>query len=151
MRSKTANKPKPSEYPERVLKALVREYNSEVNVRSNGITEPTLAVKSGVFEDYTEEIIPNKKWTHGPFQLEMRAAIRVLEDAKYITVEGSGVDRLIKPTHKGLVHARWLMRPWHHKIWDYLKGDVRTIAVAAITALLTAVLTYWVLQLLGWQ
>ena len=150
MRSKMTKKPKPNEYPERILKALVREYDRDVKVRSYGITEATLAVKAGVFDDYTEEIIPNKKWTHGPFELEMHATIRVLEDAKYVTVEDSGADRLIKPTYEGLVHARWLMRPWIQEVWDYHKGDIRTTVFAVIAALLTTLLIHWIFQLVGW-
>ena len=143
-------KPKPSEYPERVLKALVKEYDSNLEIRSNGMAEDSLAGKAGVVDDYTEEIIPNKKWTYGPFQLEMHAAIRVLEDAKYVTAEWSGSDTLIKPTYEGLDHARWLMRPWYRKISDYFKGDIRTIVIAVVIALLTTLLIHWISQLLGW-
>ena len=130
--------------PDIVLKALVREYDSNLNVRDNGMAESTLAAKADIVKDYEEEIIPNRKWSYGPFELEMHAAIRILEDAKYITAERPGSDNFIKPTNEGLDHARWLMHPGYRKTWDYVTGDVRTYCCCCYNSL-----TNYCAQLLG--
>ena len=148
-RSKTKKKPNPSEYPNLVLKALLREYDSNLEVRNKGLSETILVVKAGIVKDYEEDIGNNKR-TYGDFVSEMKEVLRVLEDQQYITLSPYLVDRFVKPTAKGIAHARWLMRPGYQKAWDYLKGDIRTTVIAVITALLITLLINWILRLLGW-
>jgi len=148
-RSKTKKKPNPSEYPNLVLKALLREYDSNLEVRNKGLSETILVVKAGIVKDYEEDIGNNKR-TYGDFVSEMKEVLRVLEDQQYITLSPYLVDRFVKPTAKGIDHARWLMRPGYQKVWDYLKGDIRTAIISVIASLLTALLTYGILRLLGW-
>jgi len=38
---------------------------------------------------------------------------------------------------------------WHWKIWNALKGDVRTVIVSGITALLTTGITIWITNQYG--
>jgi len=47
-------------------------------------------------------------------------------------------------TEKGLL----VFSPWHTKIWHGLRGDIRTIVIAAITALITSTIAIFVEKLL---
>lgn len=49
-----------------------------------------------------------------------------------------------RATEKGLL----VFSPWYTKIWHGMKGDVRTIVIAAITALITSVIAISVEKLL---
>ena len=42
---------------------------------------------------------------------------------------------------QGIDCARVLLRPWHGKLWDLFRGDLRTIVVSVITATLVTLMT----------
>lgn len=46
----------------------------------------------------------------------------------------------VAPRAAGLEHARNLTRPWYQKVWEYLKGDVRSVVAAVVTAIVTTLL-----------
>jgi hypothetical protein len=60
-----------------------------------------------------------------------------------------GYHTVIEPTPKGIDEGRRLLRPRYIKMWDFMKGDVRTVIVAGITAVVVAVVTALVMRALG--
>jgi len=65
-------------------------------------------------------------------------------------VHGKYSPALFPTIPNGIDHAHWLMRPWYRKALDALKGDVRTIVVSVITAVIVTFLTTWLLRILDW-
>ncbi len=162
---------KPGQYPEQMLKMLVKEYESseDAKVRAWGIEGRKLAVKAGIF---SAEVIENAlKGYRYEFDvadysysssvdtqplMEINAAVRHMKVRGWITIlpteEGvaeDGVYGSLKPTPKGVDYAHQIMRPWYRRVWDFLKSDIRTIVVAIITAIIITILTTWVLRILG--
>ncbi|TET75880.1 MAG: hypothetical protein E3J42_02555 [Dehalococcoidia bacterium] len=50
----------------------------------------------------------------------------------------------------GIDHGKWLMRAWYRKAFDAVKGDIRTVVVAIITAIIITVVTILILKWIGW-
>ena len=72
---------KPSEYPERMLKVLVKEYDVLGNeyIRRDGMSLTPLSLKVGIVEDYeTQERISDTKVrsVYGDFISEIEATLR---------------------------------------------------------------------------
>ena len=142
---------KPSEYPERMLKALVKEYDvpGNVSIRRDGMPLTILAVRAGIVEDYeTRERISNTvvRLVYGDFPSEIEAALRLIEEAGWVTKLGSASDPSIRPTVEGLRHGRWLLRPRYRKAFDAVKGDVRTVIVALVTATIVTIATTLIIE-----
>jgi hypothetical protein len=134
-RNKAKKEPNPSQYPDRVLKALVREYDSNLNVRSKGIPESMLAIKAGIVDDYQKQLAPNK-WAYGDFVSEMTEAVRILLERGDITVVGcEGSVRLIKPTLKAIDSFHWQAR-WYYKVIGFIRWLFVTV-VEGVTKGLT--------------
>ncbi len=145
-------KPKPSEYPDRMLVVLVREYNENLSVRDEGMPETLIAVRAGIVEDYREQV-GDDRWRYGNFLAEQKEALRILEKEGYVETVGSEyrVVRLIKPTYKGIERANYLMRPWYRKVCDFIKGDIRIVVITIVTAIIITLLTTLILRLLNWS
>lgn len=122
----------PEQYPEYLLLELYRHYRStgRLRMKVEELTEPLrqthLTCDIAVYHQAVQMMV-NRGW------------------ANYV----SGGEIELSPA--GLARARWLLSPWHMKMWDFLKGDLRTVIVAAITAIATAIVTALVLRLLGWR
>jgi len=60
---------------------------------------------------------------------------------------GYGKDSVaLYPTLEGIDHAHWLMRPWYKKIAGYLSKYLIQITVSVITAAVTTLVTYFILE-----
>ena len=162
----------PGQYPEKMLKTLVREYeiSGDAKVRAWGMEGHKLAVKAGIFSaEVIERALKGYKYYYDvgdysysgdnpdtPSLMEINAAARHMQDKGWITVSSAeegviedGVYSRLKPTPEGIDYAHQIMRPWHRKAWDFFRSDIRTIVVAIITAIIITLLTTWVLRLLG--
>lgn len=64
----------------------------------------------------------------------------VAQDMKGIKLGTTYSLNFYRATEKGLM----LFQPWHERIWYGLKGDVRTIIIAAVTALITSLIAIFV-------
>lgn len=163
---------KPREYPERMLKGLVKDYelSADADVRAWGMEGRELAVEAGIFsaevvkralvgykyEPEMDDYVYTVGNSDTRFVKEINAAAAYMKEKGWITVlpagEGmaeDGVYSRLKPTSKGIDYAHQIMRPWYRKAWGLLKKDVRTIVVAIVTTIIITVLTNWVLGLLG--
>lgn len=162
---------KPGQYPEQMLKTLVKEYegSEDAKVRAWGMEGQKLAIKAGIFS--AEVIESALKGYHYEFDvadysysssvdtrplMEINAAVRNMKVRGWITLlsteEGvaeDGVYGSLKPTPEGMAYAHQIMRPWYHKAWDFFKSDIRTIVVAIITAIIITLLTTLVLRISG--
>ncbi len=136
---------KPSEYPERMLKTLVKEYDvpENVDIRYNGMELSILAADAGIVSDYkTEERVSNNhvRYTYDDFFPEIMATIGIMEKAGWVEKQGSASDLRILPTVEGLRHARWLLQPYHVKAWLAIRSDLRTVFIAIVITILTALI-----------
>ncbi len=68
----------------------------------------------------------------------------VPQDVKGIRLGSTYSLNFYRATEKGLL----VFSPWYIKMWHGLRGDVRTILIAAITALITSVIAISVEKLL---
>lgn len=68
----------------------------------------------------------------------------VPQDVKGIRLGSTYSLNFYRATEKGLL----VFSPWYAKIWHGMKGDIRTVVVAAITALITSVIAIFVEKLL---
>lgn len=68
----------------------------------------------------------------------------VPQDMKGIKLGTTYSLNFYRATEKGLL----VFSPWHMKMWHGMKGDVRTIVISAITALITSVIAIFVGKLL---
>jgi len=144
---------KPSKYPERILKALVKEYYESGNesIRRDGMALSILAVRAGIVEDHKTQVqVSNTKVcsSYGDFVSETDAALREMEELGWVKKQGSAGDLYILPTAEGLRHGRWLLLSWYSKAFDAVKAEFRTIIVAVITAAIVSVVTTLIMQLL---
>jgi hypothetical protein len=136
---------KPSEYPERMLKALVKEYDMPENasIRANGMALAILAAEAGIVKDYeTQERISNTevRYSYDNFFPEIVATLGLMERAGWVEKRGSAADLCILPTVEGLCHGRFLNRSWcYREIWHPIKSDVRTVFIAIIIVILTSI------------
>jgi hypothetical protein len=154
---------KPGQYPEQMLKTLVKEYESsgDAGVRAWGMEGRKLVVKAGIFSaDVIESALKGYQYEFDigeyvyisnvdtrPLK-EINAAAEYMQTKGWITLssteEGMAADGVygnLKPTPEGIDHAHQIMRPWYRKAWDFFKNDVRTIVVAIITAIIITLLT----------
>ena len=160
----------PGQYPERMLKTLVKEYESseDAGVRAWGIEGRKLAVKTGIFSaEVIESALKGYRYDFaiGDYSyslsvdtqplMEINGAVRYMQAKGWITLlppeDGveDGVYSILQPTPEGIDYAHQIMRCWYRKAWDFFKSDVRTIVVAVITAIIITLLTTWVLRVLG--
>ena len=68
----------------------------------------------------------------------------VPQDVKGIKLGSTYSVNFYRATEKGLL----VFSPWYSKVWHGMKGDVRTIVIATITALITSVIAISVEKLL---
>lgn len=68
----------------------------------------------------------------------------VPQDMKGIKLGTTYSLNFYRATEKGLL----VFSPWYTKVWHGMKGDVRTIVISAITALVTSVIAIFVGKLL---
>lgn len=161
---------KPGQYPEQMLKTLVKEYESsgDAEVRAWGIEGRKLAVKAGIFSaKVVESALKGYRYEFdiGDYSysssvdtrslMEINAAVRYMQAKGWVTLlpreEGvveDGVYGSLKPTPSGIDYAHQIMCPWYRKAWDFFKSDIRTIVVAIITAIIITLLTTLVLRIL---
>jgi hypothetical protein len=106
---------KPSEYPERLLNALVKGYNDSNNTkaREEGLEVPKILSYAGMEVDYIRSRITLE---------EIYDALGQLEKRNHIYESGRATGPLYKPTPEGIDHASRLMRPRYPKVWDYIKA-----------------------------
>lgn len=64
----------------------------------------------------------------------------VPQDLKGIKLGSTYSVNFYRATEKGLL----VFSPWYIKIWHGMKGDVRTIVISAITALITSLIAIFV-------
>jgi hypothetical protein len=133
---------KPSEYPDIILKSLVEAYDdmSNTKARTEGFNFLDILNHTGMTNEYAAGDIDTK---------EIYNYLHELQANSYI-YESGYADRspLYKLTREGIRYAYWLMRPWYRKAFDFMKGDVRTIVVSVITALIITVATFFIIRAL---
>jgi len=148
-----SNKLKPIQHAERMLIALAKESNQSLGYLAEpgfGLDEWDLAAKAGIIPTETVEKRRLAFYSGYIDDLPSIAGLMIQEGwVRSIKFDESS-PRVLFPTFEGMRHARWLMRPWYQKVWDYLKGDIRTTVFAVIAALLTTLLIHWIFQLVGW-
>ena len=163
---------KPRQYPEQMLKTLVRKYeiSADAEVRAWGMKGRELAVEAGIFSaeamerclkgyEYDYIVCDYAYSVNNPdveLAKEINGAAEYMKDKGWISISSAGenmgeegVYSWLKPTPTGIDYAHELMRPWYRKVWDLLKGDIRTIVVAIITATIVTLLANLVLRLFG--
>ena len=64
----------------------------------------------------------------------------VPQDVKGIKLGSTYSVNFYRATEKGLL----VFSPWYSRVWHWLKGDVRTIVIAAVTALITSLVAIFV-------
>ena len=127
---------KPSEYLERMLKALVKEYDVPGNesIRRNGMPVTTLAIKAGIVEHYENQQLTSNTpgpTIYGDFPSETEANLRIMEERGWVEKLGPPNDVYVRPTDEGLHHGKWLLRPWYLKALDPVRA-IRAIYVATV-------------------
>ena len=127
---------KPSEYPERMLKVLVKEYDvpENVSIRRNGMALTTLAVRVGIVEDYENQERTSDtavRSTYGDFVSEIMASLRVMEGREWVEKLGPPNDVYVRLTDEGYHHGKWLLRHWYLKALDPVRV-IRAIYVATV-------------------
>ena len=157
---------KPSEYPERMLKALVKVRDC---CPAMGVDDPTilptkwhLARNAGIVSarelELAEKYAVSRNSCFMPQELtveqEVRRLVGVAGDLDAAMHEMKERGWILTwedhawPTKDGLDHGRLLMRTWYRKAFDAVKSDIRTIVVAVITAVIVTIATTLIIQLL---
>ena len=146
------------EFQDLVLKTLVRLYRDRT---SNGplqlrewieFSKIGLALSlEGDFWTKGDQQTPEQEQADGERTRNLLQAVeelrlRGLVDADQAVVK---INVRLRPTKEGLDRVDWLMRPWYRKMFDLYKGDVRTIIVSVITAVITTIVLYFILRALG--
>lgn len=148
-----SKKIKPIEYAERMLIAFAKESNQSLGLLAEPgyeLDEWDLAAKADIIPKKTAERRRLAFYSGAIDDLPSIANLMVKKRWVISKKFDENSPRVLYPTFEGLRHAQWLMRPQHRKVWDYLKGDIRTAVISVIASLLTALLTYGILRLLGW-
>lgn len=128
-----AKRLKPEELPKYLLGVLYRRYSS---------TGQTCMAQQDLNIEFAAKTVDTKDYSEAYFR-----AIDIMVDRGWVSHVHRGDIVLLSP---GIDHARWLMRPWYVKMWDFFKGDVRTIVVAIVSAVVITIVTNLVLRALGW-
>jgi len=148
-----SKKIKPIEYAERMLIAFAKESNQSLcRLAEPGfeLDEWDLAAKADIIPKEAVEKRRLAFYSGAIDDLHFIANLMIEKGWVKSKKFDESSPRVLFPTSEGMGHAQWLMRPWHRRMWDYLKGDVRTIIVSVVSALLTTILIYWLSRLLGW-
>lgn len=125
---------KPSEYPNRMLKALVKAYDDKRNrkAREEGLSFLDILRLAGMEVLYARYRISTE---------EGYDALGQLKKSNYIYESGSRDGPLYKPKPEGLLKGRFLNRSClYRKVYHPIKGDVRTVVVTVITAVIISLL-----------
>ena len=153
-----------SEYPNQMLKALVNAYNQypgDLSEPNSGMDLWGLAVSADIISREDVSIF-HEHWVGGDSTFELHgvvvgdifaAADERRRRGRMRTVKEEFDEQricVLLPTPEGIDYAKWLMRPWYRKMWDLFKGDVRTIIVTVIIAVIITILTNWILRMLDW-
>ncbi|MFA6171024.1 MAG: hypothetical protein WCW77_02660 [Patescibacteria group bacterium] len=69
----------------------------------------------------------------------------VPQDIGGVKLGSTHVVNFYRATEKGLL----AFSPWHVKIWSGIKGDIRTIIISVITALITTIIAIFLEKILG--
>ena len=105
-------RPKHTEYPDRIMKALIRMYDNNVDIRHKGACWAILCDEAGIISEYRIKSEPNRYDYDSRFFEEMSESLRLLKDEGYIFDTGAGNPyEFVKPTYKGITHGRLLLRP----------------------------------------
>jgi len=138
-----------------MLAALVKEYEQHpwrLSEPGYGLDAWDLAAKARIIPDGKVEEYRQAFLSGSPEDITEMASL--IERRGWAKSSDLGAyarhSRALWPTPEGIDHAHWLMRPWHRKALDALKGDMRTVVVAVITAIIITLLTTWILRLLSW-
>ncbi len=157
---------KPSEYPERMLKALVvsfDQYPGELSEPGLGFNARGLAASAGiisreeapVFRDHWERGDSTFEF-HGVVASDILAAVDNLEQRKMMRIVWRGTAwesecALLPTIPKGLEYGRFLNRSWFYReLWYPIKSNIKTVVIAVITAIIITILTTLILKWIGW-
>ena len=120
---------KPSEYPERLLKALVKGYKDPNNTKARveGLDVVDILSIAGM-----DEML--KSYSKGDIETgEIYDALGQLKQQGYIRESGRDIGPLYKPEPQGLKHIRDQI--WYRKAWDYLKAHHLQLILIILTIL----------------
>jgi hypothetical protein len=129
---------KPSEYPERLLKALVKGYNdpSNTKARVEGLDVMGILSIAGM-----DEMI--ESYSRGHIETgEIYDALAQLKQRNYIRESGRDIGPLYKPTSWGLDYVRGQI--WYCRALDYIKAhhlQLIQIMLAIVMVLLAVLLS----------
>lgn len=141
---------RPIEWATRMLRVLIREYeNNPARFSDPGqaIDIWELAVKAGIISD--KKVGKQDFYSGHPFRDAIDAVIGEMKRREWIGIGGTFGETWVFPLPAGIDEGRRIIRPWYRKAWDFFKGDVRTIVIAVITALVITLLTNWLLRVLS--
>ena len=144
-----------SKCAERMLIALVKKYDQDPWTLSEpgfGLDGWDLAGKAGIIS--AKKIEEYRRQALSGYPSDIPEMTSLMKQRGWIEFSDLGAygkySKALFPTVEGIDHAHQLIRPWYRKALDVLKGDIRTIVVAVITAIVITLLTTWILRLLGW-
>jgi len=133
-----------------MLKAIVRVYDSDplrFSDPGSALDVWELCIKAGI---YAEKDVSLQTFYGSPWRDAVGAVIDEMKGREWVDTNAAFGQIWIWPLPEGIDEGRRLMRPWYQKAWDFFKGDIRTIVITVITALIITVLTTWLLRKLGW-
>lgn len=134
----------------RMLKAIIHEYDcNPARFSDPGLALDIweLAVKANIFKD--KDVSMQNFYSGHPFRDAIDTVVDEMKEREWVNTSGTAGQTWIWPLPKGIDEGRRLMRTRYQKVWDFFKGDIRTIIVTIITALIITILTNWLLRVLG--
>jgi hypothetical protein len=141
---------RPMEWAARMLKVLICEYEdnpARFSDPGQAIDIWELAVKAGIISG--EKVSMQDFYSGHPFRDAIDTVIAEMKRREWISTDSTFAQTWVFLLPAGIDEGRRIIRPWYRKVWDFFKGDVRTIIIAVITALIITLLTNWLLRVLG--
>ncbi len=147
-------------WPEKFLVELVKAYErapGESTQPGFGLDSIDLAVNTGIVSQQVYSSPEYLSFRQGDRLAEfdgvqlsdIYAATSQNVKRKWVEViKHEGYPNCLVPTPKGIDHAHRLMRPVWIKVYDAAKGDFRNVLVSLITAVIAAILTTLIIQIL---
>lgn len=146
------SEPRPGEFPEYLLKELYRNYHDtgfhcmDFAILSRPLRHDLTVIRE--IESDKPEVHVLRVWERYDLG-SLNAAVRLMEGRGWVTCQKEPGIFNVCLTPQGIDRARWLLRSRRVQMWDFMKGDVRAIIVAAITAIVVTVVTTLVMRALG--
>lgn len=139
---------------EKMLAALVKEYEQHpwrLLEPGYGLDAWDLAAKARIIP--TGKVEEYRQAFFSGFPENITEMASLIERRGWVKSSDLGVygrdSPALWPTPEGIDYAHWLTRPWHRKALDALRSGVGAIVVRVIAGIIIALLTAWLLRILG--